>query len=237
MFGPKPTEAGALPETRFRIVSPASTGPGFVSVGGVDSTHPVMELLRGADLAAARFFSGTGLLVPGGRVLLRGSDGAPLAAETHDGRAVVWAFAPAPEYTDLVHKAAFVPLLHRTLRYLLRAPLVSEYTVNDTIRVPVDAGGPIPVNWPGGRTSLTPVAASGRALVAFAATRLPGVYQLGPHTVVVNVLADEGDLTQAGSALAGVRSKDDVIRGGADLVPVLLLLSACAFAAELLLLI
>lgn len=243
MAGNEPPDTSGVCGVRFRAaggrspnLSPVQarvTGAGFVSVAGVDSSHPILQSLRAADLTAARFFRHTVVEVPAGRVLVRGSDGTPLVAETNDGRVVAWASAPAPEFTDLVHKAAFVPLLHRTLRYLLTATLVTEFDVQDTIRVGADTGGPIPVGWPGGRTDVEPVAAHGRTIAVITDTRLPGVYEIGDHTVVVNVDPAEGDLSQAyGDTMRNrVSTPPD-----SDLVPVLLLVAACALVAELLLL-
>ncbi len=227
MAGVSPPDTVAICGIRFH----ASQGAGFASVAEVDSSHPVLQVLHAADLTAARFYRHTLLDLPAGRVLVRGSDETPLVVETNDGRVVVWAFAPAPEFTDLVHKAAFVPLLHRTLRYLLTAPLVTEYNVQDTIRVGVEVGSPVPVSWPGGRTSVEPIVRTGRPVAVVTDTRLPGLYQVGEHTLAVNTDPAEGDLTQARLDAARLAAPTTQ-----DLVPVLLLVAACAFAAELLLL-
>ncbi len=237
MAGTEPPDTATIHGATFRA---GTQGSGFVSVSGIDSGHPILEPLRTADLTTARFFRRTRVDLPGAGVLVRGSDNTPLVAETDDGRMVVWAFAPAPEFTDLVYKAAFVPLLHRTLRYLLAAPLKTEFNVQDTIRIGVDgsgparashAGGPVAVSWPGGQTNIEPVITQGRTMAVITDTRLPGVYEIGSHTVVVNIDPAEGDLTQA-----GVEARRFGQQAGSDLVPVLLLVAACALLAELLLL-
>jgi len=235
---------GALPKDTvamrkyFRVAGTAGAG-GFVSIESADTTHPVLEILRRSDLGASRFFGHSRVEAPGGRVLVRGTDREPLMLETAGGRLIVWAFSPSPEFTDLVYKAAFVPLLHRTLYYLASAPLRSEYTVGDTIRLPVEANGPVAVVTPEGRFSVMPVSSLGRPEAVFTDTRLPGAYLVGNQPVAVNVEPDQGDLTQ--SPVQRLRDAGYDVRTGsstatADLVPLMLCLAAVAFAVEMLLL-
>jgi len=245
MLGNPPSDSSLL---SGRIRFHASSRPaGFVSVASVDSTHPVLEILKASDLSAARFFSNARLDPAGARVLARLSDGEPLMLDAENGRLVTWAFTAAPEFTDLVFKAAFVPLLHRTLLYLASGQLRSEYVVGDTIRAPVTGSGPVTVTTPGGRVVVTPEPGTGRPEVVLTQTRQPGIYQVAERPYAVNVLAAEGDLTQASadelrkqgyqvlSASAG-RQSPIANRQSSDLSPLLLWLAAFAFAAELLLL-
>jgi hypothetical protein len=245
MFGSPPSDSSLLAgRIRFRGLSRPA---GFVSVASVDTTHPVLEIFEPADLSAARFFAHARLDPASGRVLARLSDGEPLILDSEDGRLITWAFTSLPEFTDLVFKAAFVPLLHRTLLYLASAPLRSEYLVGDTIRAPVPGSGPVTVSTPGGRVLATPGPGTGRPEVVLTQTGKPGIYRIADRPYAVNVLAAEGDLAQAPAdalrkqgyqvwSTSASSNSQLASRNSSDLAPALLWLAALAFAAELLLL-
>ncbi len=240
MFGAPPSDSSLLAgRIRFRGLARPT---GFVSVASVDTTHPVLEILKTTDLSAARFFAHARLDPGAGRVMARLSDGEPLMIDSEDGRLITWAFTAEPEFTDLVFKAAFVPLLHRTLLYLASTPLRSEYVVGDTIRAPVAGSGPVTVSTPGGRVLATPEPGTGRPEAVLTQTGKPGVYRVADRPYAVNVLAAEGDLAQApADALRKQgyqvsRNSQLATRNSSDLAPALLWLAAFAFAAELLLL-
>ena len=245
MFANAPSESSLLSSRIgfLGMVRPA----GFVSIASVDTTHPVLEILGAADLSSARFFSHARLSPAGSRVLARLSDGEPLMLSSEDSRLVTWAFTAEPEFTDLVFKAAFVPLLHRTLLHLASGELHSGYLVGDTVRAPVSGSGSIEVSTPEARLVETPKPGPGRPEVALTRTALPGIYRVGDRPYAVNVLAAEGDPSQTPadvlrkqgyqvlSASANLQSAIYNLRS-ADLSPLLLWLAALAFAAELLLL-
>ena len=245
MFGSPPSDSSLLAgRIRFRGLARPT---GFVSIASVDTTHPVLEILKTADLSAARFFAHARLDPGAGRVLARLSDDEPLILDSDDGRLITWAFTAMPEFTDLVFKAAFVPLLHRTLLYLASAPLRVEYVVGDTIRAPAPGSGPVTVSTPGGRVLATPDPGTGRPEVVLTQTGKPGIYRVGDRPFAVNVLAAEGDLAQAPAdalkkqgyqiwSAADSRQSPIANRQSSDLSPALLWLAAFAFAAELLLL-
>jgi len=244
MFGSPPSDSSLL-AGRIRIRG-SSRPAGFVSVTSVDTTHPVLEILNAADLSTARFFAHARLNQPTGRVLARLSDGEPLMVDSENGRLVTWAFAPLPEFTDLMFKAAFVPLLHRTLLYLASGQLRREYVVGDSLHAPVMGSGPVTVSTPGGRVLETPEPGTGRPEVVLTRTDKPGIYRVGSRPYAVNVLAAEGDLTQTptdslrnqGFQVLSAADRQSPIanRQSSDLSPLLLWLAALAFAAELLLL-
>ncbi len=245
MFGNPPSDSSLL-AGRIRVLG-LSRPAGFVSVTSVDTTHPVLEILGAADLSAARFFAHARLDPSAGRVLARLSDGEPLMIDSENGRLVTWAFTAVPEFTDLVFKAAFVPLLHRTLLYLASGELRSECVVGDTIRAPVTGSGPVTVSTPGGRVLETPEPGIGRPEVVLTRTEKPGIYRVGDRPYAVNVLAAEGDLATASADelrkqgyrilfTAANQQSPIANRRSSDLSPLLLWLAAFAFAAELLLL-
>jgi hypothetical protein len=245
MFGSPPSDSSLL-AGRIRFLG-SSRPAGFVSVASMDTTHPVLEILGAGDLSAARFFAHARLAPTGGRVLARLSDGEPLMIDSENGHLVTWAFTAEPEFTDLVFKAAFVPLLHRTLLYLASGELHSDYLVGDTIRAPVAGSSPVSVSTPTGRVLLTPEPGGGSAEVVITQTRQPGIYRVGERPYAVNVLAAEGDLTQASAdalrkqgyqVLFASANQQSTIYNlkSSDLSPLLLWLAAFAFAAELLIL-
>lgn len=245
MFGSAPSDSTLLAgRIRFRGLSQPA---GFVSIASVDTTHPVLEILRVASLSTARFFTHARLDPAGARVIARLSDGEPLMLDSGNGSLVLWAFSALPDFTDLVFKAAFVPLLHRTLLYLSNTPMRAEYSVGDTIRAPVSGSGPVAVSTPSGRLSETPGPGAGRPEVALTRTGQPGIYQVDDRPYAVNVLAAEGNLSQAPVdsirrqgyqvlSVSGNPASGSYSLESSDLSPVLLWLAAFAFAAELLLL-
>jgi hypothetical protein len=245
MLGNPPSDSSLL-AGRIRFLG-LTRPAGFVSVASLDTTHPILEILRTSDLSAARFFAHARLAPAGGRVLARLTDGEPLMLVSEDGRLVTWPFAAEPEFTDLVFKAAFVPLLHRTLLYLASGELHSDYMVGDTIHAPVTGSGPVTVSTPDGRFVVTPDPGAGRPEVVLTRTGQPGIYRVGDRPYAVNVLADEGDLTQVSAdalrkqgyqvlSAAGKQQSEISNLKSSDLSPLLLWLAAVAFAAELLLL-
>ena len=245
MIGTPPSDSSFLGD-RVRLRG-QSRPAGFVSVASADTTHPAMEVFGPSDLSAARFSAHARLDPGSGRVLARLSDGEPLMIDSENGRLVTWAFAVTPKFTDLMYKAAFVPLLHRTLLYLASAPIRTEYTVGDTVRAPVSGSDPVAVSTPDSRILETPEPGTGRPEVVLPRTRTPGIYRVGDRSYAVNVFAAEGDLTPA--SVDALRKQGYQVRTAAtgdqspvagrqssDLTPALLWLAAIAFAAELLIL-
>jgi hypothetical protein len=238
MAGRAPADSVVL-EGRLRFHS-SVLGTGFLTVARIDTTHPALAGLGRTDLGAARFTSAVRLDRIGDRALAELTDGSPLIVEGYDGRLVAWAFSAAPDYTDLVYKAAFVPLLHRTVLGLAGAQLRMQYAVGDTIRLGIAGLNAVPVVSPSGRFQLTPETGTGRPQAVVTRTALPGIYEVGRTPVAVNVAPVEGDIGTASDAdLARLGFSLRSGTGGAtsDLAPLLLLLAAAAFAAELLLLV
>jgi hypothetical protein len=214
-----------------------SGGTGFVTVAETDTSDQVLALLSGTDFAAARF-SGRARLDPlAGRVLARfaGGDPAIIAAE---GQLRLWAFPPLPGQTNLVHKAAFVPLLHRTLVQLSLSPTASSYPVGDTVRFDLQSSAPITLTTPSGSSALTPEPG-----IVFSDTRTPGLYRLNsepPRLFAINVDPAESDLSRAEAGRpAGLGFRvvgADALSGVREMSETLLWLAVAAFALEMLLL-
>jgi hypothetical protein len=238
MAGNAPADSAALaPYVSFRGTARPS---GFVSVTDIDTTNPVLSLMAEADFQTSHFFTHGRINPQGADVVTRLSDDEPLIVEAAGGRLLVWATSPAPDFTDLVYKAAFVPLLHRSLLRLASALVRHDYPVGDTVILPAASSSPVAILTPGRQYQLIPVSVSGRPEVRFGATDLPGIYTIADQPVAVNVLPGEGDLTRADPAkliARGLRVASGAVERSSDLVPLLLWLAALAFAAELLLLI
>jgi hypothetical protein len=237
--------AGTAPEDSgagFGLVRFAGTARsgGFAVVTEVDTAHAALAMLTHGDLEAARFFTRARIEPVGGRVLARLSDGSPLLVESHEGRLVVGAFGPVPEQTDLVYKAAFVPLVHRLLASLANARLGHEYSVGDTVRMTLDRSQPVEVQTPERRVMVQPTPGRGRPEVVFAAAGVPGIYAVADVPVAVNVDAAEGDLSRADVRLLSGQGYEIRTEAGSrtsDLSQVALYLAALAFALEMILLI
>jgi hypothetical protein len=125
-------------------------GAGGASLARIQSDHPVFEPFRDspAGLSGARFYRYR-MLEPTGdaRVLARFDDGAPAIAARDVGRGRVVALASPldGEWNDLVLQPAFVPLIHRLVRYASgREPAPEWRTVGDLLdaaEVPGAGGG------------------------------------------------------------------------------------------------
>lgn len=227
-----------------RLLSPLdiSRPQGFVSIADIDTTHPVFSAFRTADFATARFFSHTRL--KGGRPLARLSDGDPLIISLPEQNLIVWTFVPIPEATDLVFKAPFAPLLHRTLLYLAQLPFKTEYTVGDTVVFFVTSARPVLVATPSGEKNVTPELEKGqtRPLLRLTDTRVPGIYRIREKdelVVAVNPEPAEGDLTIADVSLLRkqrVPVQSSATVGSTDLTGLCFHLAAFAFALEMVIL-
>jgi len=219
---------------------------GFVSVTEIDTTHPVFGPLGAGALATARVWTHSRLDATDGRVLARLSDGDPLVLESRAHRLVFWSVGPGPEFSDLVFKAAFVPLLHRTVSWLARTRLDLDCAVADTIRLPVDRLAPVTVTGPDLHRLLEPVPSGSGAEVTLAGPLAPGIYSFEAEdgtpvaSVAVNPEPGEGDLARAAPdllRLRGIDVRDEYASRTSDLVVPLLYVAAAAIAAELLLLV
>lgn len=216
---------------------------GFVTVTALDTTAELLAGLGPAALASVRVRE-YARLDPGlSQVLARLSDGNPFLVEHHELQLVACAVGPVPGHSDLVHRAAFVPLLHRTLSRLGRRPLAAGASVGDTIAFRVKAPAPVRVSTPGGSDLVEPGVEGNLARVAYPRTGTPGIYRFDDGTgaaraVAVNPVAGEGDLERIGEKeLAGLGFElAGAAPGRTDLAGPLLLLAATALLLEMLLL-
>lgn len=221
---------------------------GFVSLQTLDTTHPAFWRLQPAMFSSVHIWRRPLLKVRQGRVLASFSDGSPAVCESPDGRSIVWAIAPVPEFSDLVYRAVFVPLLHQTVAYLSQSFRQTEFAAGDTIRLNVGEAVAVTVVSPEARTVTQPVLEGGQVWAVWKNTRIPGVYSFiwegargekKEASVAVNPLAEEGDLRRARPerlASRGYKVRPVGSSYAADLSVPLLFLAAAAFCVEMLLL-
>lgn len=213
---------------------------GFVSVSEIDTSNPVLNIFRKEDFAQINVFCYSRL--SGGHTLIRLISGDPLVLELPEERLIIWSFAPVPEATDLVYKAAFAPLLHRTLAYLISLALKSEYTVGETIRLDVTSSKPFLLSAPLYEKSLIPEPALPRPYVLITGTKSPGIYKVinsDTLTIALNPLPEEGDLTlvpESTIARKGIKVRTGSGTTGTELSQWLFYLAAVCFFLEMLIL-
>jgi hypothetical protein len=182
-------------------------GAAGVSLARIQGEHPVFEPFRASSsgLSAARFYRYREVSPESeAEVLARFGDGAPaiVAAEVGQGRVVVLASSFDGEWNDLVLQPAFVPLVHRLVRFASgREPAPEWRTVGDLLDAgPILAAGGDPAGDRGAEpVLLTPsdraIAVRGGALHRFQET---GFYELrDPATGMGEVIAVNADRSES----------------------------------------
>jgi len=138
-LGPRANALGTVPVTGHTL-DPASASLGsraFVSISGVDGSHPAMRGLDG--LRSGKFTRYVGI-VPAAEddVLLELDTGAPLLVERRigDGRVLVYASTLDREWNDLPVQPVFVPLVAGLANHMLGgAGFSSEAPLGSTLSV------------------------------------------------------------------------------------------------------
>ncbi|HDR00391.1 MAG TPA: hypothetical protein ENN51_08940 [candidate division WOR-3 bacterium] len=218
---------------------------GFLAVTEADSLHPLFTGIDPGLWQTPRITAAARLRPDSARVLARFGDGNPFLLEAAAGRVLLWATGPAPEFTDLVRRAAFVPLLVSSVEHVALGGRVRSAHVGDTLRFPTGSSvGDALLATPDRRMMVEPRRHQGEMVYERTDTRRPGAYRLTAaltdETVAlaaVNIRPGESDLERIrpDALPPNVRVADDY-DGGRDLTQLLLFLAAGAFAAELLLL-
>jgi hypothetical protein len=238
--------AGGDPQDALQTLTP----------GALDFDHPVLSVFKGlADASLLRAQVTRYVLVDAGapegpvRVLASLSNGAPLLVEgaLGRGRVLLWTATLDRDWTDLVLRPSFLPLLQRSVAWLGRTLEEEDpegrgtgpgstpragFEVGDSARVAApDGAGPVLIRRPDG-SELTVELADGEDAVFIAELDLPGVWELGragdaerTKVVIVNTPRTESDLTSAQpDAIEAVRSlltrdNDLLASQGAELPP------------------
>ncbi|MFO7638242.1 MAG: BatA domain-containing protein [bacterium] len=217
---------------------------GFLTLLDVDSLHPVFAGISPELWRAPRFGTVSRVRPDSARVLASFNDGSPFLLEAAGGRVIVWATGPDAEFTDLVHRAAFVPLLMSSVEYVAGGSRVQSRLVGDTLEFPAALAGSAVLTTPGLAVQSEAQLHDGRFLHRHEDTRLPGGYLLSSTgsaeplaLAAVNVDPEEGNLERIrpGELPRHIRT-GRTVDGNRDLTQLLLLIAAAALAAELLLL-
>ncbi|MEE2708901.1 MAG: BatA and WFA domain-containing protein [Gemmatimonadota bacterium] len=185
----------------------------YLSLGDMDYGHPVFNVFQeqsGTIPDSPRFYSSYHLNVnPQTRVIARFSDGVPAVVEGRNGRgkALLIASTPNTQWSDLPLKSLFVPLMHRSVRYVHAdfngsgaATLVGSPV--ERIVDWAEQDEPVTVEHPSGNSEgLRPVSTISGMSVVVSRTEETGVYVLrsGVRSLgafAVNVNTNESDQTQ-----------------------------------------
>lgn len=213
---------------------------GFTTPAEVDTTHPVLSGLKPVDFNTVRVFYHC--RITGGRTLIRLANQDPLVIELAERNLVIWTFIPIPEATDLVYRAAFVPLIYQTLRYLTGRNRRHEWQTGDTVLLTIDTAKPFRLLMPGGEKTVFPEPGGIKPVVKITDTRLWGIYRLenGPnYEFAVNPTPEEGDLTPAPLETlirTGIKIYPPDLYSAGDLTGPLLYVAGILIALELLVL-
>ncbi len=232
-------KTGAVLARHLKFDSLVQTA-GFVSPNDVDTAHPIFEIFQRSHLSTVRVFKY--VRIAGGKPLLRLSDGHPLIVEIPEENLIVWTFSPQPEYSDIVFKAVFAPLLHRTVTYLARIQERSEYTVGDSVVITLPTARPVILSTPAGERTVSPVVDQQRAVVKITDTRIPGIYQLSngeKRAIAINPLPAEGNLVPISVhwlRANGIRVQTDLADAGTEVTLPLFYWAGLLLAVEMIIL-
>jgi hypothetical protein len=190
---------------------------GYANLERIDFDHYAFSPFKGSaglkDIKIYKFWD----LVRRGRVLAGLSAGSDLVVVKDNLTVVGTRFDP--DYTDLVYKAVFVPLVHRLVWSPILAQSDREYLVGDRSEHIQTLTGP-----------------RGRNVGAGDVIEEPGLYAAGADTIAVNIVPEEGDLKPVGDNLRkvlGIRELDlDRKRGIGDLSWLALILALAMVLVE-----
>jgi len=195
---------------------------GYVTLDWVDLDHRVFDVFTpGMGLRNTKFFRFYQTL-PRGQVIARLTGGYPFI--TVSGNLAIVSAQFAPQVTDMVYKAFFVPLLHRLIVSTTFQTHDREFYVDDVMSDHETATAP-----------------TGESLHKGQAFFMPGFHTADGSTLGVNINPVEGNLKPLGPEAAraeNIRQIDfsrDI--GAQDLSAIFLYCALCALALELLFLI
>lgn len=175
--------------------------PGFITIGQVNYENPIMEIFKGIDLSSAKFYSywvesAKDKSDSGYEPIAYFSSGTPFLIQDPNKKIIIALTSFNSQTTDFMFKATFLPLVHRLFTYLALSQLKQEYQIDDTINITVLTSTAAEIITPKGEFLEMPIWEQGKLVIKFSDTKIPGFYRVGKENFVVNVLADEGDLTR-----------------------------------------
>ena len=193
--------------------------------------HPVFRFdgryAESLSAGEARFYASYGVDAGlGARVIARFMDGTPAVLEgrSGSGRALLVASDLNTGWSDLALRSAFVPFMHRSVRYLHPSVTVAEggHLAGRPIVQPMtdlraDAG--LYLEYPSGRTE-TVNARAGRhgIMVEVPDTKQPGVYALWDGDAVVQAFAVNPDTRESDLARFSPEEAAGLFGAGEDVV-------------------
>ena len=182
----------------------------FHRLDQVDYEHPVFRFDGGSaesmSTGAVRFFASYAVdAASGARVIARFMDGTPaiLEGRSGSGRALLVASDINTGWSDLALKSAFVPFMHRGVRYLHPSVAMAEggFLAGHPVVQPLigfTANADLYLEYPSGRTE-TVNSRTGRngITVEVPETKQPGVYTLRDSDAVVQAFAVNPDTRES----------------------------------------
>jgi hypothetical protein len=193
---------------------------GYATIEWIDYNHRVFSIFLGTTtLKNIKFYRFQKLVADKG-VIASMSGNYPLVI-VHNNMAVI-ATQFTPQSTDIVYKAAFIPLIYRLLMGFMSTSLDKEFYVSDRMRSQQQLKTP-----------------RGEYLTQKDEFPIPGFYGAGDDTIAVNVDPDEGNLTVLGNERARIlnihtTTQEKIVES--DLAIFFLFLSLLALVFETLLL-
>lgn len=194
---------------------------GYVTLDWIDYTHPIFSVFVGTTtLLNARFYrfhKVTAQKTPVAKL----TGNYPFLVMKDNLAVITTQFTPA--MTDLVYKAAFVPLLFRLIVSSIGMSYDNEFFVGEKITDAQSVKAP-----------------TGELIPGSSVLHVPGFYTVDGHVFGVNVVPDEGNVKKIGTESARalnvsqIDPKKDL--GASDLSTILLYCALCALLLELILL-
>jgi hypothetical protein len=196
------------------------TPRGYATIEWIDYNHHVFSVFLGTTTLKNIKFYRFQELVADKDVIASMRGNYPLVV-VHDNMAVI-ATQFTPQSTDIIYKAAFIPLIYRLLVGLMFPSLNTELYVGDKMKAPLHVKTP-----------------RGEYLVQGDEFSVPGFYEAGDETIAVNVYPGEGNLTVLGDERAHIlnihtTTQEKIV--GSDMTVFFLFLSLLAIVVETLLL-
>jgi hypothetical protein len=179
----------------------------FLTWRAPDLGEPLLrDVLRlGSQPASPHFFQALRLVGESAETLLQLSDGSPLLTQTNlgQGRIILAASSPHPDWSDWATRGIFAPLLHRLVLRLAQSGRETCHSldVGDDFEVGVSVGdfGATLLTPEGQEIKLPPLIEGQRVLYRHAQVNPAGHYRLqsgaAEYVASVNVPAGESDLT------------------------------------------
>lgn len=203
----------------------------FHRMDQVDVEHPVFRFdgryAESLSTGEARFYASYGVDAGlGARVIARFMDGTPAVLEgrSGSGRALLVASDLNTGWSDLALRSAFVPFMHRSVRYLHPSVTVAEggHLAGEPIVRPMtdlraDAG--LYLEYPSGRTETVNTRTGHHGItVEVPDTKQPGVYALWDGDAVVQAFAVNPDTRESDLARFTPEEAAGLFGAGEDVV-------------------